>query len=193
MAIKHSGKECPALDELIEEITLDAYGDDEQLWAFRQAFEDHVPLPAEAFVIGETVTVLAIDYEGNPRRGLAAKCRREEGSEQVIAACDLIFPEKSTAARYMAAYRKWLGMEPNPRVSLSKAQGRPRKAAVDDLDMSRDVELIVLAVKENAVSCRIPGKGSIITLRTGGLWEIVPSETITVASRKQWRYGGHLR
>jgi hypothetical protein len=29
-----------ALDELIEEITVDAYGDDEKLWAFRQAFED---------------------------------------------------------------------------------------------------------------------------------------------------------
>ena len=28
------------LDELIEQITVDAYGEDEQLWAFRQAFED---------------------------------------------------------------------------------------------------------------------------------------------------------
>ena len=191
MAIKYNGKETPALDELIDEITVDASGEDEQLWAFRQAFEDQVTLPAEAFVIGEPVMVLAIDYDGNPRRGLTAKCRREEGSQQVIAACDLIFSEKSIAARYMAAYRKWLGMEPNPRVSLSKAQRRPQKAAVDDLDMSRDVELIVLAVKENAVSCRIPGKGRIITLRSGGLWEIVPGETITVAPRKQWRYGGH--
>jgi hypothetical protein len=28
--------------ELIEEITVDAYGDDEKLWAFRQVFEDNV-------------------------------------------------------------------------------------------------------------------------------------------------------
>jgi hypothetical protein len=28
------------LDELIEEITVDAKGNDEQLWAFRQAFEN---------------------------------------------------------------------------------------------------------------------------------------------------------
>jgi len=34
------GKELEALDSLIEEITADAYGDDEQLWPFRQAFED---------------------------------------------------------------------------------------------------------------------------------------------------------
>ena len=34
-------KKLADLDELIEEITVDAYGDDEQLWAFRQAFEDN--------------------------------------------------------------------------------------------------------------------------------------------------------
>ena len=36
------GKKLEALDRLVEEITVDAYGDDEQLWAFRQAFEDDV-------------------------------------------------------------------------------------------------------------------------------------------------------
>lgn len=36
------------MDEMIEEITVDAYGDDEKLWAFRQAFEDNVELPAAA-------------------------------------------------------------------------------------------------------------------------------------------------
>ena len=36
-----------ALAELIDEITTDAYGEDEQLWAFRQAFQDGVTLPAE--------------------------------------------------------------------------------------------------------------------------------------------------
>ena len=45
-------KKLEALDKLIEEITVDAYGDDEQLWAFRQAFEDDVALPADGFVIG---------------------------------------------------------------------------------------------------------------------------------------------
>jgi hypothetical protein len=38
------GKELDALDKMIEEITVDAYGDDEQLWSFRQAFEDNVDL-----------------------------------------------------------------------------------------------------------------------------------------------------
>jgi len=57
--------------------------------------------------------------------------------------------------------------------------------------MSRDVELIAVAVKGNAVSCRIAGKGRVITLRPAGLWDVVPGEIIIVASRKQWRYGGH--
>ena len=170
------------MTDLIEEIIVDAYGDDEQLWAFRQAFEDHVALPAEAFVVGEPVTVMTIDYDGNERRGLTARCQREAGSEQVIAACDLIFPEGSAAARYMAAYRKWLGIEPHPQVSLSLTRRRPQKATGDDLDMTRDVELIAVAVKGNAVSCRIPGKGRVITLRPAGLWEVVPGEIIIVSA-----------
>jgi hypothetical protein len=74
------------LDELITKITVDAYGEDEQLWAFRQAFEDDVRLPADGFVIGEPVSVTAIDYDGNERRGLTARCRRADGSEHVVAA-----------------------------------------------------------------------------------------------------------
>jgi hypothetical protein len=70
------GKESSELDGLIDEIIVEAYGDDEQLWAFRQAFEDHVALPAEAFAVGEPVRVMTIDYDGNERRGLTARCQR---------------------------------------------------------------------------------------------------------------------
>jgi hypothetical protein len=192
MATKRGrGKDSPELDGLIDEIIVDAYGDDEQLWAFWQAFEENVVVPAEAFVVGEPVTVLTIDYDGNKRRGLTARCRREEGSEQVIAACDLIFPEGSAAARYMAAYRTWLGIEPHVQVSLSITRRRPPKATEDDFDMTRDVELIAVAVKGNAVSCRIVGKEHVITIRPAGLWDVAPGEIIMVTPRKQWRYGGH--
>jgi len=172
-------------EELVDEIVVDAYGDDEQLWAFRQAFEDEVGLPAEARAVGEQVTVLAIDYDGNERRGLTAKCRREDRSEYLIAACDLAFPEGSTAARYVAAYRTWLGIEPYP------AQPKRLKATEDDLDMSGDIDLIACAVKGNAISCRIPGTERTLTLRPSGLWEVVPGEIITISPRKKWRYAGH--
>src|SRR3990172_5815773 len=102
------------LDELIEEITVDAYGDDEKLWAFRQALEDNVPLPSDGFVIGEPVSVTEIDYDGNERRGLTARCRREDGAEHVVAAADVVLPQSSSGARHVAAYRKWLGPEPYP-------------------------------------------------------------------------------
>ena len=54
-------KDLKALDEMIEEIIVDAYGDDEQLWAFQQVFEDDIELPADGFVIGEPVSLLGID------------------------------------------------------------------------------------------------------------------------------------
>jgi len=38
------------LDALIDEVIVDANGEDEQLWAFRQAFEDALSLPADGFV-----------------------------------------------------------------------------------------------------------------------------------------------
>ncbi|MBV8819794.1 MAG: hypothetical protein JO022_15640, partial [Acidobacteriaceae bacterium] len=99
-----------ALEVLIEEITVDAYGEQEQLWAFRQAFEDNVPLPAEGSVVGEPVVVLAFDYDGNERRGLTAKCRTADGRKHVVAAADLLMDPGTEASRYVAAYRKWMGL-----------------------------------------------------------------------------------
>ena len=96
-------KDLDALDKMIEEIVVDAYGDDEQLSAFCQAFEDDVELPADGFVIGEPVSVIAVDYDGNARRGLTARCRREDGSEYVVAVSEVVFPQASAGAWHIAA------------------------------------------------------------------------------------------
>ena len=72
-------KTSAELDTLIEEIRVDANGEEEQLWAFRQAFEDNIPVPCAATVIGEPVQVTKFDYDGNERRGLTATCRRAGG------------------------------------------------------------------------------------------------------------------
>src|SRR6202023_3153828 len=110
------------LDALIEVITVDAHGDDEKFWAFRQAFEDHIVVPCDAFVIGEPVSAIAFDYDGNERRGLTARCRRADGAEHVVAACDVVLPPSAGAGRYLAAYRRWLGLEPD----LDDRPGPPR-------------------------------------------------------------------
>ena len=65
------------LNDLVDEITVDAYNDDEQLWAFRQVIEDEVAMPTDAWALGEPVTLMEIDYDGNERRGLTAKLRRD--------------------------------------------------------------------------------------------------------------------
>jgi len=185
-------KKLEALDKLIEEITVDAYGDDEQLWAFRQAFEDDVALPADGFVIGEPVSVIAVDYDGNERRGLTGRCQREDGSVYVVAVSEVVLPRASAGARYIAAYRRWLNLDPYPSETQQPSRrGRQHKAADDEIDLSKPVEMVALAVKERAARCRLLGSDRIITLRASRLWEVVPGAIVTVTPRKQWRYGGH--
>jgi tetratricopeptide (TPR) repeat protein len=180
------------IEALLEEILVDANGDDEQIWAIRQAFEDQVPLPVDAFVIGEPVSVAAIDYDGNTRRGLTATCRREDGTKHTVAASEVVFPEGSAAGRYIAAYRRWLGLEPLTRAGAA-APRRPRrhKAIEEDLDGNGPVDLVALAIRETAARCRILGSGREITLRSPRVWDMVPGEIVTVRARKRWRYAGH--
>jgi hypothetical protein len=175
------------LNDLVDEIVVDAYNDDEQLWAFRQVMEDEISLPADALVVGEPVAVLEIDYDGNERRGLTAKLRREDASVYTVAACDLVFPEDSKAADYVAAYRRWLGVDPYLKLSPRK---KP-KAKEKDIVVGKKTDLVVLAVKGNAISCRILGTERAITFRTADFFEGVPGEIITVMSNRIWRYAGH--
>lgn len=175
------------LNDLVDEITVDAYNDDEQLWAFRQVIEDEVAMPTDAFLVGEPVTLIEIDYDGNERRGLTAKLRREDGSEHIIAASDLVFPEGSIGADYLAAYRTWLGIDPYPQILPAK---KP-KATEDEIIIGRDIQLIVLSVKRNAISCRILASEHILTLRPSWVWETTPGEIVTVSPQRTWRYANH--
>lgn len=160
--------------------------------AFRQAFEDDVTLPADGFVIGEPVSVIAVDYDGNERRGLTANCRREDGSEYVIAVSDVVLPQASAGARYIAAYRRWLSLDPYPvETKKPSRSGRQHKVADDDIDLGEPVELVALSVKKRAARCRLLGSDRIITLRATGLWRMVPGAIAAVKPGKQWRYGGH--
>jgi tetratricopeptide (TPR) repeat protein len=178
------------VDALIEEILVDAYGDDEQFVAFLTAFQDALALPADAFVIGEPVTIHAVDYDGNPRRGVTATCRRGSGPTHTIALCDVVFPAGSEGARHLDAYRRWLDLPP---LSLPEPTKKPKrhKAAPEDLDLDAPIALVVLAVKASAARCRVLGTAREITLRSGDLWQAVPGEIVTVRGKKQWRYGGH--
>ena len=155
-------------EALLDEILIDAHGDDEQLWAIRQAFEDNVKVPTDAFVIGEPVELVAIDYDGNTRHGLTARCRRQDGGEHVVAASEVVFPDGSGGALHVAAYRKWLGLDPAlPRPQVPHRRARRHKAHEEDLDLSAPIELIVLAPKQQAE----------ITVRSRDVWNMVPGES----------------
>jgi len=175
------------LDDLVDGIVVDAYNDDEQLTAFDTVIGDEVALPADASVVGEPVTVIKIDYDGNERRGLTARCRREDGAEHIVAACDLVFPEGSKGSDYIAAYRRWLGVDPYPKAPSRK---KP-KAKREDLVVGKKADLVALAVKGNTISCRILGTDRVLTFRPAGFFEGVPGEIITVIPNKIWQYASH--
>ncbi|MCX6629647.1 MAG: hypothetical protein NTW28_18675, partial [Candidatus Solibacter sp.] len=180
--------EAADLDGLIAEITVDANGKDEQLRAFRQAFEDEVAVPCAATVMGEPVQALKFDYDGNARRGLMATCRRVDGTERVVAACDVLIPLSVPGGRQLAAYRHWMGLEPVPAATRG---GVRRQSAAAALDLGRPCELVVLSVKPKAARCRVLGSDRIFTFRTDGLWRLVPGEIAAVLPGKQWTYAGN--
>ena len=101
------------IDALIAEVLVDAYGDDEQLWSFRQWFEDSATLPFRATVVGAEVEVLAIDYDGDDRRGLVARCERD-GQRHSVSLLDITATGSlpTDTATLLAAYRRWANAEP---------------------------------------------------------------------------------
>lgn len=82
-----------ALDELIEEITVDAYGVGEQLWSFRQAFEDRARFPFQGLVVGAVVDVVTVNFDGDEGGGLIAICQRSD--EQYTVALLDVAPDES--------------------------------------------------------------------------------------------------
>lgn len=97
------------LDELVEKITVDAYGD-EGYWSFLQAIEDDVALPFEATLVGIKVAVTGVDFDGDERRGLVAIVELD-GSSSPISILDLdLTAADPPIGRIIAAYRHWLGI-----------------------------------------------------------------------------------
>jgi hypothetical protein len=175
---------------LLARIITDAEGDDEQLWALAEAIASDLALPADAFVVGEPVQVIAIDYEGDPRAGLLATCRRRDG-QHVVGFADVVFTPGSDGARISAAYRTWLGLAPHDSRPGSPTRPRKRhKADLADVDLARPLDLVVLALKSNAIRCRVLGTEREVTLRTAVRRE-VPGEIITVVPTRQWTHVGH--
>jgi hypothetical protein len=98
----------------------------------------------EGFVIGEPVTVIAFDYDGNQRRGVTARCRRSDGREYEVAACEVVIPASLPGADYLAAYRQWMGLEPHPPAERRVRDTSLPAGAAASIDLHGAVELVVL-------------------------------------------------
>ena len=174
------------LQRLVHEVTGEAPDEPARFRSFLAVLRGVLSLPADAHVIGEPVELLGLEYSAHSRQGLMARCRRD-GREYVVSVADLTLPSASPAARLLAAYRQWCGLEPMPQASAP----RPPKAALEDVPEDRPVELVALVLKESAVRCRLLGSDRQITLRSTGLWKLVPGDIVTVQPRKRWTHARH--
>jgi hypothetical protein len=90
---------------LIEEATVDAYGEAEQLGGFHAKLDEHVELPFTTSVLGVEVTVVEIDLPVSG--GLVAVCRSGRDT-QVIGLLDLPLPSPPpNGVEWIQAYREW--------------------------------------------------------------------------------------
>jgi hypothetical protein len=94
------------LAELIDEATVDCYGEDEEHTGLLTMIEDHVVCPFRVRVVGETVEVTGFRWPDSGY-GLLAVCRRNEKTHRVdIDALEWIEPLPE-GYEWIAAYQAW--------------------------------------------------------------------------------------
>ena len=93
------------LAEMVNEATVDAYGEAEQLTGWFCTLEDHVVLPFETVVLGDTAIVEKFDQPNETR--IVAVCRRGR-ARQAIDLLDLPLPSPAPeGTEWLEAYRCW--------------------------------------------------------------------------------------
>lgn len=173
----------------LDAVLAGAKTDHEQLSLLLQAVGSGLTLPADALVAGEPVQVVTVVYDGHPRRGLVAICRRGEESHEVGLA-DVQFGPGADGSRVSALYRSWLGLEPLVIDAHAIAQARRHKAEAGELEPGKPLDLVVLARKSNALRCRMLGTARELTLRVP-VRDEPPGEIVTVLPAKVWTHARH--
>ncbi|MET8023745.1 hypothetical protein AB0D78_33620 [Streptomyces avermitilis] len=95
-----------SLKALIEEATIDAYGEDEQLTGLFTRIEENLAVPFTTTVLGVEANVVGVDLTDDGR--VVARCAR--GSVlQSIGILDLLLPEPAPdGSQWIEAYRYWV-------------------------------------------------------------------------------------
>src|SRR2546427_12911408 len=93
------------LDEMIEEATVDAYGESEQIVCFLTLLEERLKLPFKTDVLGVEVTVERLDMTEDEQ--IVAVCSRGK-SQQPVPILDLTLPDPPPeGAEWIEAFRRW--------------------------------------------------------------------------------------
>ena len=91
---------------MIEEATVDAYGDDEQLTGLFTMIEDHLVVPFGTTVLGVEVTVQKVDLTDDTIVAICARGRHRQRTDLL----DLPLPAPPPdGAMWIDAYRHWAG------------------------------------------------------------------------------------
>jgi hypothetical protein len=93
------------LDTMVEEATVDAYGEDEELAGFHAVLTDRLALPFNTRVLG--VDVVVEDLDLRPGTGVVALCRHG-AHRQAIGLLDLPLPDPPPQGfEWIEAFRRW--------------------------------------------------------------------------------------
>lgn len=93
------------LDAMVEEATVDAYGDYEQTSGFCLLLEDNLAMPFETALLGVAVTVVGVEQTSDST--ITAVCQR--GKEKLcVDILDLPLPSSAPeGAEWIEAFRYW--------------------------------------------------------------------------------------
>jgi len=95
------------LDAMIDEATVDAYNEDEQLTGLFTMLEDNLAVPFTTAVLGVEVTVRGVDLTSDGR--IVALCSRDR-IRQTIGILELPLPTPGPeGSEWIEAYRQWAG------------------------------------------------------------------------------------
>jgi hypothetical protein len=92
----------------LDALTVDAYGDEEQLSGFLIAAEKALVRGVPATIVGATVEMINADCGPDAHTGLTANLLRD-GIRHEVALADLSFAPGSELGVVVAAYRRWQG------------------------------------------------------------------------------------
>jgi len=90
---------------MIEQATVDAYGDSEQITGWFTMIEEYLAVPFETKVLGVSITVERVDLDGGEQIVAICRCARAQQSLPII---NLPLPTPlPDGAEWIEAYRHW--------------------------------------------------------------------------------------